>query len=349
MNGTEYQAGFFDVEFRVQRLTQLKDPLVSINTFINWEAFVPILSKAFPSTDEKLGGRPAYDKLMMFKILILQQIYGLSDGQAQFQITDRISFMRFLNLSIQDQVPDNKTIWLFRDTLTKKGVIDELFNIFVQRLEKAGLILNKGQMVDASIVKAPIQRNNREENQYIKDKDRKPAGWSEAKSRQKDIDANWVTKNKVHFFGYKNHIKADKASKLITNFQTTPASVHDSQVLEELLEPSDKGQRIYGDSAYKSEQIAGVLKEFKMIDRIHEKGYKHKPLTSRQKASNKGKSKYRARVEHIFGSLKQFKSAMQVRCIGLERATAIITLQNITYNMFRAVYLVKLQGIGVPV
>lgn len=345
----EYQAGFFDWDIRLKRISDLKNPLDSISSLIDWELFRHVLMEGVVVSAEDKGGRPSFDRLMMFKILILQQVYGLSDEQAEFQITDRLSFMNFLGLSITDQVPDARTIWYFREQLTKNGTIDKLFTRFISRLEKDGLILNKGRMIDASFVKAPIQRNSRDENQQIKTTGEKPADWSEGKARQKDVDANWTKKNDVSFYGYKNHIKVDKNSKLIVDFQTTPASVHDSQVMPELLDEKDKGQRLYADSAYHSKDIDERIKELHIIPRIHEKGSRNHPLTNQQQASNKNKSKCRARVEHVFASLKNFGSRMQVKCIGLQRATAVITLQNITYNIMRVKYLAKLQGRSLPI
>lgn len=163
--------GLFDEHFRFERLSQLKDPLEKLNRHIDWNIFLPVLDEAFAKKEnlqeKNQGGRPPFDLLMMFKIQILQSIYNLSDDQVEFQITDRLSFMRFLNLKLSDKVPDSKTIWLFRESLINNGVIEKLFVRFNDALDKQGVFANEGRMVDASFVEAPRQRNTREENKQI--------------------------------------------------------------------------------------------------------------------------------------------------------------------------------------
>ena len=124
------QMGLFDEENRLEKLSQLGDSLVRLNSVIQWEIFRPVLEEALRKEPKGAGGRPPYDSLLMFKVLILQRIYNLSDDQAEFQINDRRSFMRFLGLNAEDRVPDAKTIWLFRDNLVKADVMRKLFDIF---------------------------------------------------------------------------------------------------------------------------------------------------------------------------------------------------------------------------
>lgn len=341
--------GFFDDEFRLELLSKLSDPLVKMNEVIDWVSFQPLLQSAFPESDPKKGGRPAFDRVMMFKVLILQQYYGLSDQQAEFQINDRLSFMRFLGLKKSDKVPDEKTIWLFREQLTQTGVLDQLFDRLTDGLKASGLVAHKGSIVDASIVQAPIQRNTREENERIREGD-EPQEWSEAKRRQKDVDADW-TKRKGHsYFGYKNHIKVDRQSKLITEFETSTASVHDSQMLEHVVGEEDSGHELYADSAYRSRTISERLRQLGIRNRIHAKGVRGKPLGTLQRAKNRSKSATRARVEHVFGFMRTNMKGLSVRCIGLARATARITLMNIVYNIYRCSVLIrdrKLYGLRV--
>ncbi len=154
------QMGFFDNENRLNKLSQLGDSLVRLNNVIQWEMFRPILSQSLLKESKGPGGRPPYDCILMFKILVLQRIYNLSDDQTEFQINDRITFMRFLGLHLEDRIPDAKTIWLFRDTLTKSGVIRELFDAFTHLLESAHIITRTGSIVDATFVDAPRQRND---------------------------------------------------------------------------------------------------------------------------------------------------------------------------------------------
>ena len=130
--------------------------------------------------------------------------------------------MRFLGLSIGDRVPDAKTIWLFREDLGKAKLIKPLFRQFEGYLRSHGFTARKGQIVDASIVSVPIQRNSREENKQIKEGD-VPEGWNEAKQRQKDVHARWSARNHKHAYGYKNHISVDASHKFIRDFTVTDA------------------------------------------------------------------------------------------------------------------------------
>ena len=174
--------------------------------------------------------------------MILQRYYNLSDDQVEFQINDRMSFMRFLNLSIADDVPDSKTVWHFREQLTDLDMVEDLFALFLKELDKLGLIVNEGKIIDASFVETPRQRNSREENKQIKEgviPERIDA--NPHVKRQKDTDARWTQKNNVNYFGYKNHAKQDAGSKIIVGYAVTDASVHDSQVLDE----NDKGEDFY--------------------------------------------------------------------------------------------------------
>lgn len=276
----------------------------------------------------------------MLKIVILQSLYNLSDDQMEYQILDRRSFMRFLGLNINDKVPDSKTIWKFRENLIETEAIAALFYLFNKALDQHRVFAHTGQIVDASFVEAPRQRNSRAENLLIKN-GKIPDEWhnNPHKLRQKDIDARWTQKNNVNYYGYKNHIKVDKVSKLITTYAISSASPHDSQELETLIDKDDAGQKLYGDSAYVGQEEA--IEWCGMTGEIHEKGYKNKPLTDSQKASNREKSRIRARVEHVFGFMTNTMHAMYVRTIGIYRAAAKIGLTNLTYNMMRCIQLKK--------
>lgn len=344
------ERGFFDEQFRLEKLTSQNDPLVKLLQQINWEQFRTILTNAFEKGEMGIGGRPPFDYVMMFKILVLQRYYNLSDEQMQFQILDRLSFMRFLGLTLSDSVPDEKTIWLFRENLVERKLVDKLFDKFLSSLEKANLVGKEGRMVDASFVEVPRQRNSREENQNIKD-GIVPEDWEENHNKlsQKDLDARWTKKNNQVFYGYKDHVKVDEKSKLIIGYEVTDASVHDSQPLEDLLNKKDKDQPLYADSAYTGEEQEKVIRKAGMINQVHEKGYKNRPLTKKQMKSNRRKSKFRARVEHVFGFMEISMKKMYIHSIGKIRAEGIIGLMNLTYNLLRSIQIRTLRGISVPI
>lgn len=344
------ERGFFDEQFRLEKLSKQNDPLVKLLQEINWEQFRKILADAFEKEEKGIGGRPPFDYVMMFKILVLQRYYNLSDEQMQYQMLDRLSFMRFLGLTLSDSVPDEKTIWLFRENLIAHKLVDKLFDRFLISLEKANLVGKEGRMVDASFVEVPRQRNSREENQEIKD-GLVPDDWEENPNKlaQKDLDARWTKKNDTTFYGYKDHVKVDEKSKLILDYAVTDASVHDSQALEDLLNKKDKGQPLYGDSAYTGEEQEKAIKKAGMINQVHEKGYKNKPLTKKQMRSNRKKSKFRARVEHVFGFMEISMKEMFIHSIGKIRAEGIIGLMNLTYNLLRSIQIRTLRGISVSI
>ena len=333
------QIGLWDESLRLEKLSKLGDSLEKLNHAINWEQFRPKLTKVFKKQAKGAGGRPPYDYVMLFKVLVLQRIYNLSDDQTEYQINDRMSFMRFLGLGLGDRVPDAKTIWLYRDTLTKANVIRELFDLFNAQLEDAGLITHTGTIVDATFVEAPRQHNHRDENDDIK-QGKIPEEWKKPenihKLRQKDTDARWTRKGREFHFGYKDHVKADADSKLITDYTVTPANVHDSQPMPAMINEKDKA--VYADSAYWGSVVAEALPDT-VENHIHERGTKKQPLTEEQKASNRIKSKTRCRIEHIFGFMTSSMHGITVRSVGLARAEFNIGLTNLIYNLCRFEFL----------
>ena len=333
----------FDDHFLLETLSKLGDPLQKLSKYIAWSIFEAPLDQTFRDDTKDLlkGGRPPFSKLLLFKALIIQSLYNLSDDQLEFQIVDRASFKRFLGLKKSDKVPDSKTFWLFGEQLIEKGVILGLFKIFNETLDAAGVLSNQGKMVDASFVEAPRQRNTREENKHIKETGTVPEEWKVKphKLAQKNIDARWTKKNNNTFYGYKNHVKADTKTKLIEGFIVTDVSVHDSQAMEQLLTEKDDGQPLCADSAYTGEDQETVYKKKKVINKIIEKGYLNKPLTEEQIANNKEKSRTRVRVEHVFGFVENSMHGSIVRTIGIVRATAKIGMMNLTYNICRCTQL----------
>lgn len=329
------QKTFFAEEKRLEDLKSEGDPLIRLKKHINWEIFRPLIKKAFSRKAKGPGGRPPFDYVLMFKILILQRMYNLSDHKIQFQIMDRLSFMRFLEISLDDNIPDAKTIWHFRERLINTGRVDLLFNRFYKELKEMNVALNEGSIVDATFIDVPVQRNTKKENDQIK-QGKKPSNWSNVKNRQKDIDARWQTKNKEKHFGYKNSIKIGKNSKFIKSYKTTSANTHDSQVIKALLNKrEDRRHDLFGDSAYSGKNIAKLLKALNIRNRIHKKGYRNNPLSEADKKRNSKLSKTRARVEHVFGFFKNSMDSLKIRCVGLKRASATIGLMNLTYNVCR--------------
>lgn len=332
--------GLFDEQNRLEKLSKKKDPLEKLSSYIDFEYFRKPLEKALIKNVEKSkGGRPAYDVVLMFKILILQRYYNVSDDAIEYAILDRLSFMRFLGLGINDPVPDSKTVWLFRDTLTKLNLIEQLFSTLDKQLDKDGIIVHKGKILDASIVEVPKQRNNPGEIDQLKE-GVVPEDWSENKMKQKDTDAQWTRKHFQNYFGYKNHIKIDSTTKLITGFQVTPANIADKHAVETILDKKeDSGQPLYADSAYKSKELEAIYRKKNIISKVTRQGYRYKALTEADKRENKKNSRIRCRIEHVFGFMTNSMNGMFLRYRSLIRNKIGIGLMNLTYNLFRLVQL----------
>ena len=330
------QSGFFDLETRFGKLDQLGDPLRAINAVVDWSVFQPILTKGLKQEKKSNAGRPGFDPLLMFKVLILQSLYNLADGQTEFQIRDRFTFMRFLGLTPERRIPDEKTIWLFRESVKARGLYDELFTTFTRFLEAQGFEAKRGTAIDARLVEVPKQRNTRSENATIKE-GLMPAAWDKhpAKKVQKDIEARWTQKNGRNYYGYKNHIAIDVKHKFIRGYDVTAANVHDSQRFEPLLDRRNSDPTVYADSAYRSEDNERLLKRKRFRSRVHHRAWRDQPLTKREQRENRARSRIRARVEHVFGHQVKAMRQIIVRGIGLARIRTRIVLTNLAYNMSR--------------
>ena len=326
----------FSAEERLHELTKIGDSLYELSRHIDFDFFRPLLEQGlYGDYKVEVGGRPPFDPVMMFKVLVLQRLYNLSDDATEYQIKDRLSFMRFLGLDFGSVVPDAKTIWLFREQLQKQDLVKQLFDRMNAHLEERGIVANKGQIVDATIVEVPRQRNSKEENKQIKAGEI-PQGWAKNKERQKDTDARWTKKHNKTYFGYKNHVIADRKSKLIKDFTVTAASVHDSQQLSDLTDKGQaQGQTLYADSAYRSVAIEEDLAGKNVTSRIHFKAARGRPLTQREKKSNKSRSHHRVRVEHIFGFKENSMGGKFIRACSKARNEAVIGMMNTTYNLCR--------------
>jgi len=337
------EVDFYSMMTHQQKVTQTLRGINKLSEVVDWEMFREELESimGYEKRDWSKGGRPPYDPVLMFKVLVLQKYHGLSDEQSETQIRDRLSFMGFLGLHLGDAIPDARTIWDFKQALEREGRegTRRLFKQFERKLTEAGMIGREGSIVDASFVEAPRQRNSREENAQIKECKR-PEGYGQAsaKGRQKDCDARWAKKNGQRHYGYKNHVKVNAKSKLVMDFETTAANVHDSQMFKELVD--EKDEAVLADSAYLSESAREHLLKCDCEDFIQLKSYRNRPLSEVQKRTNKLRSRIRVRVEHVFGRMSQL-AMDRLRTIGMVRARQHNGLSNLVYNMDRYVYLMR--------
>lgn len=342
------QPGFFDLICRYESLDAKGDPLVALNQMVPWESFRPRLLAALQAADQRAtaatrkspAGRKPCDEVLIFKVLVLQSLYNLGDDRVEYQIRDRLSFMRFLGLGLHDRVPDAKTIWLYREALAKTDAVRELFDGFDAYLRQAGYAARGGQIVDATLVPVPINRNTAAENAALMAGE-VPPEWQSApaKLRQKDRAARWTRKNGKSHYGYKNHINIDRRHKLVRCYAVTDAACHDSQPFQSIVDGDNTARDIWADSAYRSAATEETLAKAGFRSRIHRRARRGHKLSAREVAGNKTRSKVRARVEHVFGAMVTSMGGKLVRTIGLARARTKIGLQNLTYNMQRFIYL----------
>ncbi len=350
------QAGFFDVDLRLKRLSDLGDPFDAFRSAVDFELFRPDLNAALCYSGGSQGGRPPFDPVMMFKILVIQAANNLSDERTEFLINDRLSFMRFLGLSLSDRVPDARTIWLFREKLVKAGAIKTVFERFDAMLRAAGYIAMSGQIVDASLIAAPCQHNTDDEKKAIKE-GRIPNEWKEnpAKLRHKDRDARWTvkfTKAKpredgssppidlaIPVFGYQNHVSIDRGFGFIRKWSATDAAAYEGRQLREgLLDKTNTASGVWADTAYRSAANEAFMDKNGFVSHVHRKKPKGRAMPNAIRRANAAKSKVRSRIEHVFAEQKD-RMDLFIRTIGIARATMKIGLANLAYNIKRLLFL----------
>jgi len=329
------QYGLFDEKTRLERISELGDTLEKINRIVNWDIFVPVLNTAIPRPQYEKGGRPPFDNLLMFKIILIKRLFNLSFAQTEYQITVRLDFMRFLGLWLGDRVPDANTIWVYEEALAKQETGKDLFALFTEEINKAGYITREGSIVDASFIEAPKRKNTKEQREKLKNGEM-PEEWDDPehpqKLMQRDTDAEWTKKGNESHFGYKDTAKVDLDSKVILDYNVTISSTNDAKAAEGIFDKDDKVA--YGDAAYPSLELPEGVK-----NQISEKANRNHPLTEEQKQNNHIKAKLRCRVEHVFAGFVQMVGGTNIRCKNFERAYFNISMLNLLYNMRRFISL----------
>jgi IS5 family transposase len=346
------QRGFFDLDERREMLSVAGDPLERLAAVVEFELFRGELDDALDRSDRSKGGRPPYDAVLMFKVLVLQTLYTLSDDQTEYQIKDRLSFMRFLGLALEDRVPDAKTVWLFREQLTRAGAIERLFRRFDAVLREAGYLAMGGQIVDATVVQARRPRLTQDEKTTVKD-GAVPEGWSKAKRAQMDTDGRWTIKrgrkrpadpSKPHaatrtelvipVFGYKNHLGIDRRHGFIRSFIVTDAASHDGRQLGKLLDPHNTASGVWADTAYRSAANTTLLARRGLVPQFQRAKPRGKPMPPHMRRGNASRARVRVAIEHVFAAQK-CRLGLIIRSIGLARATPRLGLANLVTNMRR--------------
>jgi transposase, IS5 family len=349
------QPGFFDRDERLKALSAAGDPLERLAAVVDFEVFRGDLDAALARADRSKGGRPPYDAVLMFKILVLQTLYTLSDDQTEYQLKDRLSFMRFIGLALHDPVPDAKTIWLYREQLARVGAVERLFARFDALLRAAGWLAMGGQIVDATIIEAPRPRLTKAEKDTIKAGE-VPTEWKPARCAQIDRDGRWTIKrgNKpvarpddghqrqveiaVAAFGYKNHVGVDRAFGFLRRYTVTHAAAYDGGELGAVLDRNNTASDVWADTAYRSAANLALLERRGLKPQFQRKKPRGKKMPAHIARGNATRARVRARVEHVFAAQK-CRLGLIVRTIGMVRARAKIGLANLAYNFTRLAWL----------
>jgi IS5 family transposase len=348
------QAGLFGLSDHLKRLSAHGDPLEVLGRVVDFEAFRPVLEAALAYSDGAKGGRPPYDPVTMLKVLVLAAQNNVSDARMEYLIRDRLSWLRFLGFDLGAATPDANTIRMFRERLTQAGALDLLFADFDRQLRERGYLPMGGQIVDATLVAAPKQRNTDAEKAAAKAGKTAREIWPEepAKAGQKDTDARWTLKFSkakptadgkpgidiaIPAFGYKSSVSICRTFGFIRKGKVTDAARFDGKMLRDVVTKDNTASDVWADTAYRSQANEKWLKRQGRVSRIHRRKPRGKPMPERTAKANAAKSKIRARVEHVFAHQKD-KMGLFVRTIGLARAEAKITLANLAYNMHRLIF-----------
>lgn len=299
------------------------DRLERLSVVVKWYRFDKLLRRL---DGDHATGRPAYPVLVMFKALLLQSLYGLSDAELEEALYDRLSFRRFCGLSLEETVPDHTTLCRFRNRLVEAGVLEKLFDELDRQLDAAGLILRKGTMLDATIIETQAARPPRT-REGTQDSPRDPDA---AFTRKKGKPGS--------SYGYKAHVGVDEGSGLIRKVITTPANVNDTEPADGLIS-GDEG-RVLADSAYHTHARAAALKAAGIRCGLMRRPNKHHPvLKPAARRFNRTIAGRRAAVETTFATFKRRMGLDTIRYLGLAKATAQVLLTAIAFNMRRWVTL----------
>lgn len=284
---------------------------------VDWTALETLLGDVHAAA----VGRPGYGPLVLLRCVLLQQWYGLSDPGLEEALSDRLSFRRFVGLSLSDPVPDHSTLSRFRKMLAERQLGERLLVEINRQLDARGLILKRGTLVDASLVEANARRPRK----------------GEPKVARSDQDATWTAmKDKPHF-GYKAHVAVDQDSGLVRQAILTPANVSDRTPAPHLIQGDERA--FYADKGYDGWWLSAKLAERGIADYIMHPNYWRRPLTPHQKARNRMIAPVRSQVERAFATLKQWYGYTRVRYRSLSRNALQLQMLCVAMNLRRAVVL----------
>lgn len=319
------QASFADA--LVGKRSRGNPALKRISELVDW-ASVDQLLRALPQPGR---GAPPYPPLVMFRALLLQQWYALSDPELEEAIGDRASFREFCGFTLGDDIPDHSTLWRFREALQKSGLDEKLFAEILRQIEKEGLVLRRGTLIDASLVAAAVKPPKPPKEEQPPGPDGRPP--SKLVDSERDPDARWTKKGGKRHFGYKTHVGVDQGSGIIRRVRLTHAAVNDTVPADELISGDEKV--VYADMAYDKHERRAGLAARGIKPRLMFRPNKHHPLTPRKKRYNEAVGRRRAPVEQVFARLKGIYRWARVRYLGLARNYAHLRLLCLAMNLKR--------------
>ena len=289
--------------------------LERVSGLVDWAGF----DKALAGLREEGPGRPGYRPLLLFKALLLQAWYGLSDAELEFRLGDSLSFSRFVGLSLEDAVPDHTTLCRFRNRLVSQRLLERLFDELDRQLDGAGLVLKQGAMLDSTLIEAATPRPRLGQEDQAQDPDA-----AFAKRQGKPGSA----------YGYKAHVGVDQGSGLVRAVITTPANVNDTTPADDLIRGDEAA--VYADKAYDTHARRDRLKQAGIKPRLMRRPNKYHPLTPRQQRFNDLVARRRAAVETTFATWKRRMGLNRTRYVGLAKVAGQVLLTAMAFNLRRA-------------
>jgi len=342
----ERSSGMFGIADFVVASRQQVTFLDGVAAIIDWKRIEKLLKRGLGRrTDEVTSGAKAYPAIQMFKILLLQQWYGLSDLETERAMFDRISFIRFVGLSLEESVPDHTTICRFRNALVENKLLQPLLDEVNRQMEKQGKLVKKGVAVDASIISSSARPRKQVDIETVvcdrEEAESSPPQVNMSVSYSHDSDAAWTKKGICFYYGYKAHTSVDVDTGLILSIHATPANYSDKGELKELVKRSrlPSKSRVYADKGYTSAANRELLKRQDCKDGIMNRAYRNNPLTERERKRNKLISKRRYIVERVFGTLKQHYDMARASYLGTLKVQGELLLSSLAYNLKHALFL----------
>jgi len=358
MQKSSHQISFSSVAISKRKIQN--EFFTQMNKLIDWQKIEADLRKYY-TKGASVAGRPSYNGLLLFKMALLQTWYGMSDYEIEEKANDSLSFMQFLGLTLEDDVPDHSVLSRFRTTLTLKKDYDKLMDSINTQLEEKGILLRQGTIIDASITDSPRKpRGKKEYELYNAVEDRqklenlpdtnsvdtnsidtstaKTTGIANEKIQSHvDTEAAWIKKSGKLRYGYKKHMATDDQG-LITAIITTPANESDIVHLEDVVTKANvqKGTRVRADKGYSSASNRDFLKKNKIKDGIMYKAQKNNPLNTHRQKFNKIVSQVRFRIERTFGSIKRWFKSTTARYVGQAKTHTQHIMEAIAYNLYRS-------------